>query len=152
MGDERHFCSFIHSWTGVASRGERGGEEDVRNQLCIRVSTAQTEAGLSNLLFYTDTCPCKDKSRKIMYVIFTTSLTISCFHKGFHVLELIGKNKSSDPMRFYQCPQHSGNIRHLQKIKCYWLLHSKLLRTQGQIMPSHTLKICNGLRGGRLGA
>lgn len=65
-----------------------------------------------------------------MYVIFTTSLIISCFHKGFHMLELIGKNKSSDPMPFYQGPRHSGYIRH-QKIKCYWLLRSQAAEDPG---------------------
>lgn len=72
----------VHSYAagqGQPRGDENGGEEDVRDPLCIHVSAAQAEVALSNPVFYTGTCPQKEKNGEIICRIFTTSLLLWYF-------------------------------------------------------------------------
>lgn len=149
VGDERHFCSFIHSWTGVASWGQHGGEEDVRNQLCIRVSPAQTEASLPNPLFYTDTRPPRDKSREIIYVMFLQALFFYCisFSQGFSHTWAYRKEQEQWSHAFYQCPLQSGDNRHLLKMWHYRLLCSRDPGDPWPALYANNLRLAKTSRG-----
>lgn len=67
----------VHSYTagqGQPHGDENGAEEDVRDPLCTRVSAAQAETTPADAVFYTGTCPQKDKNGEIICIIFMTSL------------------------------------------------------------------------------
>jgi len=72
----------VHSYAagqGQTRRDENGGEEDVRDPLWIRVSAARAEVAPADPVFYTGTCPQKDKTRQIVYIIFMTPLLLLYF-------------------------------------------------------------------------
>lgn len=72
----------VHSYVagqGQPRRGENGGEEDVRDPSCIHLSAAQAEVTPSNPIFYTGTCPQRDKNGEIICIIFMTSLLLVYF-------------------------------------------------------------------------
>lgn len=72
----------VHSYAAGQGRprgDKNGGEEDVRDPLCMRVSAARAEVAPANRVFYTGTCPPKDKTGEIIHTIFTTSLIVFQF-------------------------------------------------------------------------
>lgn len=69
----------VHSYTagqGQPHRDKNGAEEDVRDPLCTHVSAAQAEVTPADPVFYTGTCPQKDKNGEIICIIFMTSLDL----------------------------------------------------------------------------
>lgn len=133
----------------MASWGQHGGEEDVRNQLCIRVSPAQTEASLPNPLFYTDTRPPRDKSREIIYVMFLQALFFYCisFSQGFSHTWAYRKEQEQWSHAFYQCPLQSGDNRHLLKMWHYRLLCSRDPGDPWPALYANNLRLAKTSRG-----
>lgn len=69
----------VHSYAAGQGqpRGDKNGaEEDVRDPLCTHVSAAQAEVTPADPVFYTGTCPQKDKNGEIICIIFMTSLDL----------------------------------------------------------------------------
>lgn len=65
----------VHSYAAGQGRprgDENGGEEDVRDPLCIRASAAPAEVAPADPAFYTGACPQKEKNGEIIRIIFMT--------------------------------------------------------------------------------
>lgn len=88
----------VHSYTAGQGRprgDENGGEEDVRDPLCIRVSAAPAEVTPADPVFYTGMCPQIDKNGEIICVIFTIPCLLLYFSsvRVFACASTCGKNQ-----------------------------------------------------------
>lgn len=92
----------VHSYVagqGWPRRDKNGGEEDVRDPLCIHVSAARAEVALANPVFYTCTNLQQNKNGEINHLhnFYDPSYCISALLGFAQVLQLMGKKKKVTP-------------------------------------------------------